>query len=161
MVSTRLDRSGLEAACGYGRGDPVRRLALATFHAACQRWPIIRNADVTLEPIASQRVPHLMAIVPFPGTDWTNVERAEIRRLELVCDASKDWSLECSHTDKGDPWCIVYDRHQERVILHIARIDRQYVLVWPSEQRSEKHSIMAVFIDLALEGLKSHRRRAS
>jgi hypothetical protein len=102
-----------------------------------------------------------MAIVPFPGTDWTHDERAEIRRLEKVCDASEDWSLECSHTDAGDPWCVVYDRHQERIILHIARIDRQYVLVWPREQRSEKTSIMAVVIDLALEGLKSHRRRAS
>jgi hypothetical protein len=66
-----------------------------------------------------------MAIVPFPGTDWTNDERAEIRWSEKVCDASEDWSLECSHTDAGDPWCVVYDRHQERIILHIARIDRQ------------------------------------
>jgi hypothetical protein len=73
-----------------------------------------------------------MSIVPFPGTDWTNDERAEIRRLELVCDASEEWSLECSHTDAGDPWCVVYDRHQERIILHIARIDRQYVLVGPA-----------------------------
>ena len=101
---------------------------------------------------ASQYVSTVMAIVPIPGTDWTNDERAEIRRLELVCDASEDWSLECSHTDAGDPWCVVYDRHQERIILHIALIERQYVLVWPREQRSEKTSIMAVVIDLALRG---------
>jgi hypothetical protein len=125
-------------------------------------WPIIRSASG--RDARTNRVPvrsTLMAIVPFPGTDWTNGERAEIRRLEQICDGSEDWSLECSHTDAGDPWCVVYDRHQERIILHIARIDRQYVLVWPREQRSEKTSIMAVVIDLALEGLKSHRRRAS
>ena len=102
-----------------------------------------------------------MGVPPRPGTDWTDDERAEIRRLEKVCHASEPWSLECSHTDVGDPWCIVYDQHHQAIILHVARIDRQYVVVWPREQRSEKTSIMAVVIDLALEGLRSHRRRAS
>jgi hypothetical protein len=101
-----------------------------------------------------------MPVVPFPGTDCTDDERAEIRRLELVCHAADDWDLECSHTDAGDPWCVVYDRTLERTILHIARIDRQYVVVWPREQVSEKTAIMAVAIDIAIGGLKSYRRRA-
>jgi hypothetical protein len=101
-----------------------------------------------------------MPVVPFPGTDWTDDERAEIRRLEKVCHAAGDWDLECSHTDAGDPWCVVYDRTLERTILHIARIDRQYVVVWPREQVSEKTAIMAVAIDIAIGGLKSYRRRA-
>jgi hypothetical protein len=103
----------------------------------------------------------VMAIPPRPGSDWTDGEKAEIRQLEQLCHASEDWSLECSHTDAGDPWCIIYDQHQQGIILHIARIDRRYVLVWPREQRSEKTAIMAVAVDLALEGLKSYRRRAS
>ena len=103
----------------------------------------------------------MKAIPPRSGSDWTDNERAEIRRLEQLCDASQDWSLECSHTDAGDPWCIIYDQQQEGIILHIARIDRQYVVVWPREQRSEKSAIMAVAIDIALKGLKSHQRRAS
>jgi hypothetical protein len=74
----------------------------------------------------------------LPGQDWTESERAEIRRLEKVCDASEHWTLECSQTDIGDPWCIVYDREYRRIILHIARIERQYVVVWPREQRSAK-----------------------
>src|SRR5262245_23243614 len=74
-------------------------------------WPTIRSASGR-DPWNQSRS-KLMAIVPFPGTDWTNDERAEIRRLEKVCDASEDWSLECSHTDAGDPWCVVYDRHQD------------------------------------------------
>jgi hypothetical protein len=44
---------------------------------------------------------------PLPGQDWTDSERAEIRRLEKVCDASEHWTLECSQTDIGDPWCVV------------------------------------------------------
>ena len=102
-----------------------------------------------------------MAIPPHPGFDWTDDERAEIRRLEQLCDTSQGWSLECSHTDAGDPWCIIYDQHQQGIVLHIARIDRRYVLVWPRERRSDKTAIMAVAIDIALEGLKSYRRRAS
>jgi hypothetical protein len=86
----------------------------------------------------------VMAIPPPPASDWADNERAEIRRLEQLCDASQDWLLECSHTDVGDPWCIIYDQQQEGIILHIARIDRQYVVVWPREQRSTKSTIMAV-----------------
>jgi hypothetical protein len=102
-----------------------------------------------------------MTTFPFPGTDWNDDERAEIRRLKKVCDDFDEWVLECSHTDAGDPWCIVYDQRRHGIIVHFARLDRQYLVVWPREQRSAKTSIMAVAIDIALEGLKSHRRRVS
>jgi hypothetical protein len=79
----------------------------------------------------------------------------------MVCEASDHWTLECSHTDVGDPWCIVYDREEHRIILHIARIERHYVVVWPGENRSAKTAVMAVAIERALERLKLRRRRAS
>jgi len=100
-------------------------------------------------------------IAPRPGFDWTDAERAEIGRLEKICNASKNWLLECSYTDAGDPWCIIYDHDQQSIILHIARIDRQYVIVWPREQRSETGPIMTVAIEIALEGLKLYQRCAS
>jgi hypothetical protein len=100
-----------------------------------------------------------MALPPRPGSDWTDDERAEIRPLQQLCHGSEDWSLECSHTDAGDPWCIIYDQQQEGIILHIARIDRQYVVVWPREQRSAKASVMALAVKLALDGLRSYQRR--
>ena len=102
-----------------------------------------------------------MTTRPLPGQDWTDNERAEIRRLEKVCDASEHWTVECTQTDVGDPWCIVYDHQHHRIILHIARIEGQYVVVWPREQRSAKTAIMALAIDMALERLKSQRRRVS
>jgi hypothetical protein len=68
--------------------------------------------------------------------------------------------LECSHTDIGDPWCIVYDSEHHRIILHIARIESQYVVVWLRERRSAKTAIMALAIDMALDGLKLQKRRA-
>jgi hypothetical protein len=48
----------------------------------------------------------------FLGHDWTANERVEIHRLEKFCEASDDWLLECSHTDAGDPWCVVYDERR-------------------------------------------------
>ena len=55
-----------------------------------------------------------------------------------------------------------YGRNQHhRIIFHIARIEGQYVVVWPREQRSAKTTIMALAIDMALNGLKSQRRRVS
>jgi hypothetical protein len=102
-----------------------------------------------------------MTTRPLLDQDWTDSERAEIRRLEKVCDASEHWTLECSQTDIGDPWCIVYDQEQHRIILHITRIEGQYVVVWPREQRSAKTAIMALAIDMALEELKLQKRRVS
>jgi hypothetical protein len=102
-----------------------------------------------------------MTTRPLRTQDWTESERAEIRRLEKVCDAFEHWTLECSHTDIGDPRCIIYDRQDDRIVLHIARIQRQYVVVWPREQRSAKTAIMALAVDMALERLKSQRRRVS
>ena len=75
-----------------------------------------------------------MTTRPLPGQDWTESERAEIRRLEKVCDAPEHWTLECSQTHIRRP--LVYQHR--RIILHIARIERQYVVVWPREQRPAK-----------------------
>jgi hypothetical protein len=101
----------------------------------------------------------LMTTRPLPGQDWTESERAEIRRLEKLCFASEHWTLECSQTEMGEPSCIVYDWEHRRTILHITRIEEQYVVVWARDQRSAKTAIMALAIDMALQGLKSQRRR--
>ena len=45
------------------------------------------------------------------------------------------FELECAHTDEGDPWCIVYDRERELVVLHIARIDSRYVMARASHSK--------------------------
>ena len=60
--------------------------------------------------------------------------------------------MECSHTDAGDPWCVIYDRREHRIVLHIARIDRRYVVVWPTRQRSVNTPTMeAAFSCLSTE----------
>ena len=54
---------------------------------------------------------------PLPVTmrrgDWTRRSSASDR---IVCDAPQ-FELQCSHTDEGDPWCIVYDRERDEIVL--------------------------------------------
>jgi hypothetical protein len=101
-----------------------------------------------------------MTTVPPSGQDWTNSERAELRRLEKLCDASDRWTFECSQTDVGDPWCIIYDPEECRIVLHIARIERHYLVVWPGRNHTARTTIMAVAVEMALEGLQVRSRRA-
>jgi hypothetical protein len=43
--------------------------------------------------------------------------------------------VECTYTDAGDPFCVVYGEHPDTVVLHIARIDRRYVVDAPGRVR--------------------------
>jgi hypothetical protein len=88
-----------------------------------------------------------------PRGDWTPEEQAEIDRIRAHCDRYPGWEVECRQADAGDPWCIVYDRDRQRVILHIARIDRSYVVARAGQSRSEQASTMTKAVELALSGL--------
>ena len=48
--------------------------------------------------------------VPPRRGDWTHQELCEIDRIRAECAPHSNFELQCSHTDEGDPWCIVYDR---------------------------------------------------
>jgi hypothetical protein len=69
---------------------------------------------------------------------WTDRERVEINRLQKLCDCRPEWELDSGDTDAGDPWCIIYDRQNQGVVVHLARIDRRYVIVWPQAGRSDR-----------------------
>ncbi len=89
-------------------------------------------------------------LAPNNGHNWTDHERTEIGRLEAACHTADHWDLECSHTDEGDPWCIIYDRRYQRIVLHIARIDRRYIVVFPLEGRSAWTVTMTAAVGLAI-----------
>jgi hypothetical protein len=89
------------------------------------------------------------SLLPKTGREWTNAEEAEIARLRTVCSDGKHWNLECGHTDEGDPWCIIFNRPRHRVVLHIARIDRRYVVVVPLKGSSWIATMKAA-VDLAV-----------
>jgi hypothetical protein len=87
--------------------------------------------------------------LPRSKSEWTDEERAEIERIRAAYDGP-ECELECSHTDEGDPWCIIYDRNDHSVILHLARIDRRYFVVWPEQLRSVELATMKAAVDLII-----------
>jgi hypothetical protein len=95
----------------------------------------------------------MVALPPSPGTDWTSRERGEIDRLESHCRDLGHSALECSFTEAGDPFCVVYGQHPDDVVLHIARIDRRYVVDSAGRARSVTLPTIEVAIDIAITQL--------
>ena len=44
------------------------------------------------------------------------------------------------------------------IILHIARIERRYVVVWPWESRSAETTSMTAAVEMALERLRGYAK---
>jgi hypothetical protein len=97
---------------------------------------------------------------PSPGTDWTDHERDEIGRLETLCRQIGHWKLECERTDAGDPWCVICDERREWIVLHIARIDRRYIVECPQRHRLMTMATIEEAVDIALDELIVPHRRS-
>jgi hypothetical protein len=52
----------------------------------------------------------------------------------------------------------IYDQQDHRIVLHIARIERRYVVVWPRAGRSAETSSMTAAVEMALERLRVSTR---
>lgn len=87
----------------------------------------------------------------FPDTsvDWTSNERLELERLRDAYP-SPQFEIECNSTEDGDPWCVVSDPTLDRVIIHIARIERSYVLIFPEKNLSKRLAQLKTAVDLVV-----------
>jgi hypothetical protein len=99
----------------------------------------------------------LSLVAPDHG-DWSYQEHREIDRIRAACEKHQELALEASRTDEGDPWCIVYDCRRDVVILHLARIDRRYVIAWPCRSRLQRTACIAAAAEIALIGLDREAR---
>lgn len=65
---------------------------------------------------------------PNAGGGWTAAERARLSELadRLGADGVKV-EVVYGMTDEGDPWCVIKD-DQEEVLIHVARINGQFVI---------------------------------
>ncbi len=100
---------------------------------------------------------------PIHRSCWTNPERVQIERIRYWCDKCPKLEFDGGQTDEGDPWCIVYDREREQVVLHIARIDRRYVMVRPNHPQPLTTALLSAAINVALDDLRrggNYRRTA-
>jgi hypothetical protein len=96
-------------------------------------------------------------LAPSTGREWTDAELVEIRRLKQTCESQGNKELECDQTDAGDPWCVIHDRSSDSILLHIARIDRRYVVVFPSKKRPVRwFSTIHAAIELVLQEIGKH-----
>ena len=82
---------------------------------------------------------------------WSNRELREIDRIRAACGNHLQLEMALGESDEGDPWCVISDR--ERILLHIARIDRCYVIARPCRSRLQTATSIRAAADLALSGL--------
>ena len=108
--------------------------------------PRNRSAEVTM----AVNVP--LSVTPRRG-DWTHQELCELDRIRAECTPHSSFELQCSHTDEGDPWCIVWDREREFAVLHIARIDCQYVMARPYHPKLFTTPSLSAAVNAALDEL--------
>jgi hypothetical protein len=91
--------------------------------------------------------------LPAHGRGWTQREVCAINRVRAACEKYPQVEMVAGESDEGDPWWILCDREGERILLHIARIDRCYVIAWPCRCRLRRIASIIAATDLALSGL--------
>ena len=77
------------------------------------------------------------AVVPFARPafrqGWTTQDRADFERVRrTLAVAGLDVETDEGVSDEGDPWFVILRRGDEEVLLHIARIGREYVIAGPA-----------------------------
>jgi hypothetical protein len=90
---------------------------------------------------------------PIHHDCWSVPERIQIERIRYLCDRCPQLEFDGGQTDEGDPWFIVYDREHEQVVLHIARIDRRYVMVRATRPKPLTVASLLAAINAALDDL--------
>lgn len=89
----------------------------------------------------------ILVLAPGDGRDWTQRERADIKKLGLAVRNLLGCSLVFGRSDAGDPWCAFFGP-DEACILHLARIERKYVVADPQANRCVSSPTLAGAIAL-------------
>lgn len=105
----------------------------------------------TAHALRSQSCTPALLCLPGREGDWTARERRQLSRL-VACAAIQDWDLSYGCAEAGAPWCIVHDM-QGDVVVHIARIERRYVVGWQQGQQSARFMTLKAAVDLALRAI--------
>jgi len=102
---------------------------------------------------AADMTPHqISTIAPGPGSDWTELELFQLRQLERLCAADSRLACEFGRTDEHDPWCIF--QAGEELFCCIARVDRRYILTFPSLNRTDAWATIDPLIEAAHTALR-------
>jgi hypothetical protein len=91
-----------------------------------------------------------LATIKLHRGNWTGQEQSEINRIRAACRAQPHLELDIGQTDEGEPWCAVYDRECDQVVVHFARIGRRYIVARSNRSIIAKTVTVAAGVDLAL-----------
>jgi hypothetical protein len=92
----------------------------------------------------------MLLAIPKAQVDWSSGEKSELQRLHTVYRPPR-YEIECSLTEDGDPWCVVYDCVRDEITVHIARIGSRYIVVHPDKNLSRSAAHIKNAIDLAVQ----------
>ena len=84
---------------------------------------------------------------------WSAPERIQIERIRYLCEKCPQMEFDGGLTDEGDPWFIVYDCERKQIVIHIARIDRRYVIVRASRPKPLTVASLSAAVNAALDDL--------
>ena len=82
-----------------------------------------------------------------PSANWNSCEQSELNRLAAAYPPPH-FDIQFGITEDGDPWCAVSDSGLDRVIVHIARLSRSYVVIFPDRNLNKKVAHIKTAIDL-------------
>lgn len=82
--------------------------------------------------------------------DWSEDEKQELRRLRAAYPPPQ-YEMECSQSDKHDPWCIVHDLWHDQIVVHIARIGRRYTVAYYASIKRDQIALIKTAVELAIE----------
>ena len=99
------------------------------------------------------------ALVTSVRKNWSEHERAEIGRLEAVCSETNHWSLDCDHTDAGDPWCVICDHQHHRIGRYALRGDKSCTKA-VAEPRKRPHFLVGSWRTRGSLNTQNHETRA-
>jgi hypothetical protein len=91
--------------------------------------------------------------LPVNSGCWSVPEQMQIERIRYLCEKCSQMEFDGGQTDEGDPWFIVYDRERKQVVLHIARIDRRYVMVRAGRPKPIAVASLSAAVNAALDEL--------
>jgi hypothetical protein len=91
----------------------------------------------------------MFSTLPLNRAPWSLQESAQLDRIKAALGPYDSLVFDSSHTDELDPWGVVHDRN-DAVLVHIARIDRRYIVVWPGKSESMRTATIAVAVEAVL-----------
>lgn len=83
---------------------------------------------------------------------WTMRERVRLTQIQRALVRS-GLNIQCEHgtSDEGDPFADFCEVRTGKLVVHVARIDRRYVIAWPDGSSVTRTHDLSRAVDLVSE----------